>query len=160
MSLTFASSLQAKSLESDSPFLPPGYSTEEAPKPPPVVAAPGQIAREIEFRGLIQMGGKYQFSIYDKKTQRSYWIRAGSNQEGIGVNNFNPADMSVNVTKSGRSERISLATANDRPMTVATVTNAATREATSIPGLPPNLQNKNESRRAIPRRRVILPSKK
>lgn len=160
MSLTFASSLQAKSLESDSPFLPPGYSTEEAPKKTPVVAAPGQISREIEFRGVIQMGGNYQFSIYDKKTQRGYWIRAGSNQEGIGVNNFNPADMSVNVTKSGRSERISLATANDSPMTVTTVTNAATREAAPIPGLPQNLQNKNESRRAIPRRRVILPSKK
>jgi hypothetical protein len=150
-------------LESNSPFLPAGYNTEEpkAPKPPPVVNGP--LSRELEFRGIVQMNGIYQFSLFNKKLNRGYWIAENGAESGISVRNFDLDAMRISVTLNGRTEQLTLMTATDSPLPVAISTTAKpTKQARqpNIPGLTPSTTKKKSASRVIPRRRVILPKKK
>ena len=165
--LTGASVLSAESLQSSNPFLPPGYGEKkEAPKP--VVQSNGPISREIEFRGLVKMKGQYQFSLFNKRDQKSYWLKENeAAAQGISVRNYDSGSQSLTVSLSGRTERITLITANSSPLPVVASVSPPinTIGNTNKPELPPVLQNitkpnnNNDDKRAVPRRRVILPKK-
>lgn len=170
LTLSNISSLSAQTLESKNPFLPPGYGKEEVKKPAPVVQTNGPISREIEFRGLIKLNGKYQFSIFNKSEQKSYWLdESGAAQQGISVRGYDADSHTITVNMNGRSERLTLMTASDAPLPVAvSVSQPKNSNANQPQQLPAGLQNvvnnnnsSNSStpRRVIPRRRVILPKK-
>jgi len=148
-------------LESNSPFLPAGHNTMKVvPKPPPVVNGP--LSREIEFRGIVQMNGVYQFSLFNKKENRGYWIAENGAESGISVRNFDLDALRISVTLNGRTEQLTLMTATDSPLPVAISTTAKpTKQARqpNIPGLTPSTTKKKSASRVIPRRRVILPKK-
>ena len=159
--LTLGISLAAASskLESNSPFLPAGYNTPKPPKPPPVVNGP--LSRELEFRGIVQMNGIYEFSLFNKKLNRGYWIAENGSESGISVRNFDLSGMRITVTQNGRSEQLTLMTATDSPLPVAIsmpTKPAALPPGLNIPGLKTNSPKPSASR-VIPRRRVILPNK-
>ena len=165
--LTGASVLSAESLESSNPFLPPGYGEKkEAPKP--VVQSNGPISREIEFRGLVKMEGQYQFSLFDKRDQKSYWLKENeAAAQGISVRNYDSGSQSLTVSMSGRTERVTLISASSSSLpVVASVSPPVNANGNANkPELPPVLQNitkpnnNNDVKRAVPRRRVILPKK-
>ena len=165
--LTGASVLSAESLESSNPFLPPGYG-EKKEVPKPVVQSNGPISREIEFRGFFKMNGQYQFSLFNKRDQKSYWLKENeAAAQGISVRDYNSGSQSLTVSKNGRTERITLIAANSSPLpVVASVSQPVnTNGNAKQPGLPPVVQNitkptnNNDVKRAVPRRRVILPKK-
>lgn len=154
----------SQDLKENSPFLPPGYNTTEAaPPPPPQVNGP--IAKQLEFKGLINLAGTYRFSIFNKQNQRSYWLTQGQDQDGIGISSFNADTQSVVVSMNGRTEQLSLMSASDSPLPVKTsmpVSKPGKSTTTKQPNiLPPGLPTNNgNSRRQVPqRRRVILPKK-
>ena len=158
--LTLGISLAAASskLVSNSPFLPQGYK-DMTPKPPPVVNGP--LSRELEFRGIVQMNGIYEFSLFNKKLNRGYWIAENGSESGISVRNFDLSGMRITVTQNGRSEQLTLMTATDSPLPVAIsmpTKPAALPPGLNIPGLKTNSPKPSASR-VIPRRRVILPNK-
>lgn len=169
--LTFAllasgSVLSAETLVSNNPFLPPGYGAKkEAPKP--VVQSNGPISREIEFRGLVKMNGQYQFSLFNKRDQKSYWLKENeAAAQGISVRGYDSNSRSLTVNMNGRSERLSLMIANSTPLPVVSSVNQPkiTNGKATQPLLPPGLQknsqgNNTKSSRIVPRRRVILPKK-
>ena len=159
--------LSAESLESSNPFLPPGYG-EKKEVPKPVVQSNGPISREIEFRGLVKMKGQYQFSLFNKRDQKSYWVKENeAAAQGISVRNYDSGSQSLTVSMSGRTERVTLISASSSPLpVVASVSPPVnTNGNANKPGLPPELQNivnpnsNNDVKRAVPRRRVILPKK-
>ena len=170
--LTFAllasvSILSAETLESSNPFLPPGYSDKkEAPKP--VVQSNGPISREIEFRGLAKMDGQYQFSLFNRRDQKSHWLKENeAAAQGISVRNYDSDSKSLTVSVSGRTERLTLVTASSSPLPVVSSvsqpvnTNGKPKQSALLPG-PQNIakaNNNNSSKIAVPRRRIILPKK-
>ncbi len=168
LTLTFASaqSAVADTLESKNPFLPPGYGTEKPEPSKPVVQVNGPISREVEFRGLIKLDGNYQFSVFNKSENKSYWIMENQSEGGITVRGYDARSKTITVNMNGRSERLTLMSATDAPLpVVSSVTQTATPNANQ-PVLPPglgNLTNKNSNnsnrRTVVPRRRVILPKK-
>ena len=124
----------------------------------------GPISREIEFRGLVKMKGQYQFSLFNSD-QKSYWLKNEAAAQGISVRNYDSG--SNHSLASGRTERITLITANSSPLPVVASVSPPinTIGNTNKPELPPPLQNvtkpntNNDVKRAVPRRRVILPKK-
>ena len=151
-------------LDKNSPFLPPGYGVQPTTpvKPPPTSSGP--LSRELEFRGLIQLSGTYQFSLFNKKENKGYWISENESQEGLRVVSFDTDAMTVTVTMDGRTERLSLVSASDTPLPVQSSGPSAPQvnDRTPKPVLPPDLRNPSDqtnTRRVIPRRRVILPKK-
>ncbi len=69
------------SLRDNSPFLPPRRS-DEAPARNTAAAEESEIARNLEFRGMIQHSGTWEFSIYDKTKKSSRWMQ---------VNEYHPS---------------------------------------------------------------------
>ena len=165
--LTGASVLSAESLENSNPFLPPGFG-EKKEVPKPVVQSNGPISREIEFRGLVKMKGQYQFSLFNKRDQKSYWLKENeAAAQGSSGRNYDSGSQSLTVSMSGRTERITLIAANSSPLPVVASVSPPinTIGNDKQPGLPPPLQNvtkpntNNGSKKTVPRRRVILPKK-
>jgi VCBS repeat-containing protein len=168
-SLSFAllasvSILSAETLESSNPFLPPGYSDKkEAPNP--VVQSNGLISREIEFRGLFKVNGQYQFSLFNKRDQKSHWLKENeAAAQGISVRNYDSGSRSLTVNMSGRTERITLMTANSTPLAVVTSvsqpvnTNGKAKQP-PLPVVQSNPKPNSDSSRRVVRRRIILPKK-
>ena len=159
--LAGVSMLSAESLESSNPFLPPGYG-EKKEVPKPVVQSNGPISREIEFRGIAKMDGQYQFSLFNKRDQKSHWLKENeAAAQGISVRNYDSNSKSLTVSISGRTERLTLATPSSTPIPVV----ASVSQPSSGPQPSPTPQNitkannGNNTNRAVPRRRVILPKK-
>ncbi|MEO0510988.1 MAG: hypothetical protein AAF065_14150 [Verrucomicrobiota bacterium] len=153
----------ASDLAKKSPFLPPGYGVKVEKPPKPVAPTQGPISREIEFRGIIQMGDTYKFSIFSKKEKKGDWITEGKASEtGITVSGFDEKSSTVIVNMNGRVERLTLMKATDSPLPVPQIKAASKNNNNSNNALPPqqNKQTQNNAKRTIPRRRVILPNKK
>ena len=148
-------------LESNSPFLPTGYSKLKSVRPNPVPQSNSPLARDLEFRGVVQLDGVYQISLFKKSENRGYWISENGSESGISVSNFDADSMSVIVTADGRSEQLSLVSASENPLPVV-ATSPSVQKPQTMPSniqLPSNVENKPPTRRTIPRRRVILPPK-
>jgi hypothetical protein len=161
--LTFTSPLFADSeLAEKSPFLPPGYGEKPEEKPKPPVQTQGPISREIEFRGFVKLNGVFQFSLTNKKLQKSYWLKEGEGEAGITVSNYDPESSSIVVLVNGRSERLTMLSASDSPLPVAQ-SKLTSPNKNRPPVLPPQLRNNannnSTGRKVVPRRRVILPKK-
>ena len=154
----------ASNLESNSPFLPHGYNKPKPTPPPKPVAQPqvnGPLSKEIEFRGVVQLQGNYEFSLFSKKDNRGYWIAENGSQEGIKVSNFDRDNMRITVTRNGRIEQLTLLSSTDKPLPVVRTrpTTAKAPKTPKIPGLKSSTNKKPSSSRSVPRRRVILPKK-
>ena len=153
-------------LESNSPFLPPGYSTVQAPPPKPVQRPINPVVGELEFRGVVQFDGIYHFSLFKKSENRGYWISEDDDESEIKVSNFDIDNMIVTIIYNGRSEKLSLVAASENPLPV--VANSPPKpplqgQAPPMP-TPPGFQspenkpkNNLPRRRTIPRRRLIIP---
>ncbi len=154
-------------LESNSPFLPPGYGTPKPSLPKPVEKTNSQLAKDLEFRGVVQFDGVYQFSFFKKSENRGYWISEGQSENGISVSSFSADSMQVTVTYNGRTESLDLVASSGSPLPVIASSPADPAvKPPVLPGLPQSAQPANQAqtnqprRRTIPRRRVILPTKK
>ncbi|MGZ0657186.1 hypothetical protein ACWPKS_16415 [Coraliomargarita sp. W4R72] len=166
LSFTCMQSATAETLESNNPFLPPGYGTKKVEAPKPVVQTNGPISREVEFRGVVKLNEKYQFSVFNKTEQKSYWIHENQAEGGISVRGYDADSRTITVNMNGRSERLTLMSASDAPLPVVSSVSQPTQNANK-PTLPPGLEtltnsnntNGENRRRVIPRRRVILPKK-
>ena len=153
-------------LESDSPFLPPGYSKIKQLPPKPTRQPKSPLAKELEFRGVVQLNGIYHFSLFKKSENKGYWISENGSENGIGVSDFDSDSMEITVTVNGRSEKLALMAASEDPLPVVAKPSLPT-PAMTPPNLPTNVQPRNNTnnktptrRRTIPRRRVIVPNKK
>ncbi len=156
----------AASIETQSPFLPPNHGVVIAK--PPAPAPSGILARELELRGIIQIGGTFQFSVFSKKENMGYWIAENENANGISIRDFDASDQSVTVTKNGRSERLSLVAANEKPLPIKNTGPVVSRGSSarpaaptpaSLPALLKNQTKANPTPGNVVRRRVILPKK-
>ena len=165
--LASASVLSAETLESINPFLPPGYG-EKKEEPKPVVQSNGPISREIEFRGIFEVDGQYQFSLFNRRDQKSHWLKENeAAMQGISVRNYDSNSRSLTVNMSGRTERLTLMTASSTPIPVVAsvsqpVNTNGNAKQSALPTPLPNISmanNNNSTPKAVPRRRVILPKK-
>ncbi|MBL6837989.1 MAG: hypothetical protein ISQ75_02800 [Puniceicoccaceae bacterium] len=163
VTLSSVQSVAADTLESSNPFLPPGYGEAKPEPPKPVVQTNGPISREVEFRGIMNYGGAYQVSVFNKSENKSYWLYENRSEGGITVRGYDTDSKTITVNMNGRSERLTLMSATDAPLPVVSSVSQAANTNVSPTTLPPGLQipNNNASnedhRRVIPRRRVILP---
>lgn len=164
LTLTFTllcsvSALSAETLQSSNPFLPPGYGEKEEEPPPPPPQVNGRISRELEFRGIVQLNGVLEYSLFHKLDQKGYWLELNQSKNGIQVRGFDRNSKTLTVSMNGRTEKLNLMSPNETPLPVATSINPAGNNTKQPPSLR-NSDNNNDGdnrRRVVPRRRVILP---
>ena len=147
-------------LPKNSPFLPHNYGVKKVTPRPQPVGGNGLISRQIEFRGIIELGGSYRFSLHNKKENKGYWVSENEGSNGIKAINYNPQSMSLTLSMNGTIEQLTLISANESPLPVA-VSAPISKEASPLGPATlaaPNPQTTNKAR-VVPRRRVILPKK-
>lgn len=159
VTLSSVQSVAADTLESSNPFLPPGYGEAKPEPPKPVVQTNGPISREVEFRGIMNYGGAYQVSVFNKSENKSYWLYENRSEGGITVRGYDTDSKTITVNMNGRSERLTLMSATDAPLPVVSSVSQPGKASANNPVLPPGLENTNDNndRRRVIRRRVILP---
>jgi hypothetical protein len=160
-------------IQTKNPFLPHNYGKKAVVKtPPPQATANGPLGRELELRGIVKMGGRYRFSIFNRKENKGYWIPEAQSKAGISVGDYDLDAKMVVVSKGQQTEQLTLKMADSRPLPVRSTgpsisTGAAkdNRRTTAKPGATPiqTLINKTNNQTSSPptkvRRRVILPRK-
>jgi hypothetical protein len=112
------------------------------------------------------MNGQYQFSLFNKRDQKSHWLKENeAAAQGISVRNYDSDSGLLTVSMSGRTERLTLKTASSTPLPVlASVsppinTNGNAKQQ-PLPVVQSNPKAGSDSkRRVVPRRPVILPKK-
>ena len=106
------------SLAGNSPFLPPAGES-----------APAAEATPIELRGILTMGGKTSFNIYDPATKSSAWVGVNESGHPFTVTDFDASAERATVNYQGRAIALVL----QRPKIVAAPIMAA---PTAAPGAP------------------------
>ncbi len=67
----------ATSLLEASPFLPSGYHEQKSMNVLPAVAPATKSLEGIEFKGVMNMGDAWFFSLYDAASSKSTWVEVG-----------------------------------------------------------------------------------
>lgn len=143
-----------------SPFLPPGYGIK--PEEPAPVEAPkpvivGQLSRDLEFRGIFQMGETPpKFSIFDKKEQKGHWIELNGKTDRFEVVDYDKDSGTITVSSGEQREELFMSKPNDSPLSISgdpSTRGNSTLNQNNRPQIEPNPRQRNG--RAVPRRRVI-----
>jgi hypothetical protein len=100
------SSLQAqrnRSLTEQSPFIPPGFQEQikkeqeqKAIPPPPAPKPPPLIEKNLEFKGCMRLRSVWRFSIFDKRSSKSTWVRLNEKSEaGFTITEFDEENKTI-----------------------------------------------------------------
>jgi len=94
----------AASLVSESPFIPGDFRPPGTSNPEPERAQPNRAARQFEFRGMYELGGKSFFLVSQRNNRdRGNWIRLGEEKDGLLVEEFNPSENKILVELDGQN---------------------------------------------------------
>lgn len=154
--------LSANDLVQHSPFLPPGWGVKkEAPPAPPPMVAPPVVANQLEFKGVLDLGGVTRFSVFDKRTGKSQWLELNQMHGDMQVVRYDERKNSIMVRSGGRTEEIAMKKADGKSMPIAgAVAPSVTRPTAGqyTPQMQPGNANQRRPGPVVPRRRIIRPS--
>ena len=156
--LYFEKDIIARTLVTKNPFLPTDYKKNDISVTRPELQPSGAISKLVEFRGLITLGNVTQFSLYNKRENKSYWVSKNQSEGGISIGHYDERSKAITVSLNGRTERLTLMSATNTPLPVVASYNQPAAQKVILPSTQNNKSGQQEdNRRVIPRRRVILP---
>lgn len=156
--LFFEQEMIAGSLVTKNPFLPTDYKKNDISVARPELQPSGAISKLVEFRGLITLGNVTQFSLYNKRENKGYWVSENQSEGGISIGHYDERSKAITVSMNGRTERLTLMSATNTPLPVVASYNQPAAQKVILPPTQNNKSGQQEdNRRVIPRRRVILP---
>lgn len=156
--LYFEQEIVAGTLVNKNPFLPTDYEKNKITVGRQEPQPSGTISKLVEFRGFITLGKVTQFSLYNKRENKSYWISENQSEGGISISDYDERSKAVTVRMNGRTERLTLMSVTNTPLPVVASYNQPAAQQVILPSAQNNKSVQQEdNRRVIPRRRVILP---
>lgn len=121
----------------------------------------GVLSRYINFKSVAIISEKKYFSIFNRRTNKSFWLTENETIESLRVTQFDPSSQSITISDGINTEVIAMITADDKPInvvstpkTIASTPNQSSEVKVQKPPTP--LQNnQTQKRQPIPRRRVV-----
>jgi hypothetical protein len=155
-----ASSNQAPSnLISNNPFVPSKSSTLNQPQgpagPQSTINKSQVLQKYLEFKSIAIINKKKYFSIFNKRTNKSFWISENETVDNFRVTNYNQLSNTVTITDGINTELITIITANEAPLNVASAVALPNNQEAVAPPVPGASQQNNKKTTTLPRRRVI-----
>ena len=158
--LFFQQEMIAGSLVNKNPFLPTDYKNENNSDTQPPPQPDGAISKLVEFRGLMTFGNVTQFSLYNKRENKRYWVSENQSEGGISIGHYDERSKAITISMNGRTGRLTLMSATNTPLPVVASYKQPAAQKMILPSAQNNKSVQQEGRsRVIPRRRVILPKK-
>ena len=143
----------------NNPFVPSSDASNNKvinkPLTPKVTPKPSAVLqRYLEFKSIAIFNNKKYFSIFNKRTNKSYWIPENETVENLRVSNYNAINNTINITDGINSETIAISSASEKPLNVTGSAEQPAKDQASKtpPGLP---SNSKDTKKSPPRRRVI-----
>ncbi len=122
----------AELLVKNSPFLPPNYflmrQSVNLPRPSGV--------DPVEFRAAVRLNGHWQFSFYDAKNRRSFWVGEQDEASPYRVQGYDEKTQQVSVEINGALTQLPIKTPSDQPLAInagGAAPKAAAKPATQQP---------------------------
>ncbi|MFL2835037.1 MAG: hypothetical protein ACJZ9L_02555 [Coraliomargaritaceae bacterium] len=148
-------------LITNNPFVPQkSGSLSNLNKKPAVPQAtsskPKVLQKYLQFKSIAIINKKKHFSIFNKRTNKSFWISENETVENFRVTNYNQISNSITISDGINTEVIPIITPNESPLNVASAAiQPNNQEAVTppVPGATP--ANQNNKAKTLPRRRVI-----
>ena len=163
-SLPPASASQATSnLITNNPFVPKNNGSlnkAKSPTGPQSTANKSQVLQKyLQFKSIAIINKKKYFSIFNKRTNKSFWISEGETVENFRVTSYNPISNTISITDGINTETIPIITANETPLSVASATKQVSQEV-ATPQIPGATANQNKDKPKTPPRRRVIPVKR
>ena len=146
-------------LITNNPFIPKNNGSLNKPKNPTgpqSIANKSQVLKKyLEFKSIAIINKKKYFSIFNKRTNKAFWISEGETVENFRVTYYNPTSNTISITDGINTEIIPIITANETPLSVASAPAQVGQEVATpqIPGA--SADQKKDKPKTLPRRRVI-----
>lgn len=148
-------------LITNNPFVPKNSGSlnqlnKKPTRPQSTTNKPQVLQKYLQFKSIAIINKKKHFSIFNKRTNKSFWISENETVENFRVTNYNQISNSITISDGINTEVIPIITPNESPLNVASATiQPNNQEAVTppVPGATPANQNNNA--KTLPRRRVI-----
>ena len=157
-----------RSLTEQSPFIPPGFQEQikreqeqkakpapAPPKPPPL------IEKNLEFKGCMRLRNVWRFSIFDKRSGKSSWVRLNQKSEaGYAVIEFDEENKTVVIESNGHKEELSIKSPSGAPVPISHLKAApkTTPKPTQQAIQAAKTARKTPPAKPVPRRRIVTPA--
>lgn len=148
-------------LITNNPFVAESNELGDQPKSPPgpksAVNKSQVLQKYLQFKSIAIINKKKYFSIFNKRTNKSFWISEGETVDNFRVTYYNQKSNAISITDGINSEVISIITANETPLSVVNgPTNEKVGQDVAMPKLSEAKANQNKEKpKTLPRRRVI-----
>lgn len=129
----------------------------------------GVLQKYLQYRGIVIINGKKQFSIFNQRTNKPFWLSEGQSKDGYRVINYDSETNSVIISNGLVTESLTLITPSDKAITVPsanipinkTQTNNKKGNVAIVPKLPNanKTNNKNNNSEKNLQRRRLVPKK-
>lgn len=148
-------------LITNNPFVPKNSGSLNRPKntqvPQTKINKPQVLQKYLLFKSIAIINKKKYFSIFNKRTNKSFWISENETVENFRVTNYNRMNNAIIISDGINTETLTIVTANETPVSVASATPRPNNQdalTPPIPGATPTQQNKDKPK-TPPRRRVV-----
>ena len=156
-------SQSTSNLITNNPFVPKNNGSLNKPKNPPgpqSIANKSQVLQKyLQFKSIAIINKKKYYSIFNKRTNKSFWISEGETVENFRVTSYNPISNTISITDGINTETIPIITANETPLSVASATKQVSQEV-ATPQIPGATANQNKDKPKAPPRRRVIPVKR
>ena len=117
---------------------------------------PGVLSKYIQFKSVAIINKKRYFSLFNKRTNKSFWILQNQAVDSFIVKSFNPNTKSITITDGINTESIAIIASDEKPIQVVTNTPPPKENNQKIAPPPTPKKNPGDSnKKPIPRRRVV-----
>lgn len=151
---------QEKNLQNYSPFVPHDYKAPretEQPKARQNVTQGPPMSSYLEVRGFFTWQGNTEVSIFDRRKNRSYWLRENQSMEEITVKSINVDQQSATLQDGANNTAdLTLKARSNQPLPIVGNTQSAVTVTPAADNQPVQVSNQN----TLQRRRVVIPRRR
>lgn len=146
-------------LITNNPFVPSKSMTLNqltVPEGPKGAVNKSQILQKyLEFKSIAIINKKKYFSIFNKRTNKPFWISENETVNNFSITNYNKKTNTITISDGINTELITIIDANEAPLSVASAALQPKKQESINPPLPEANSNKNNKSKTPPRRRIV-----
>ena len=152
-------------LTQNNPFIPPDFTSNTNPESElngpqsNWKSGDGVLNKYLEFKSVAVIDEIKYFSIFNKRTNKSFWYTENSAKDSYIVKSFDKENNSLIITDGINTDILNMVAADNKPLNVILdiIDPEQNKQVVALP--PADNQNQNENKQTIPRRRIV-PAKK
>ncbi len=140
MTPTYGQPVMVESLLENSPFLPP--QTQASQRPMKGKPTKNPITEQLEFRGLMEYGGEYLFSIFDRERKSSRWMEINRSPAELDYQliEYLPGENRVRIQWGDHEALLELITTSNRGLLKPVSGNLMASDYFDTPAPPPTVK--------------------